>query len=67
MREQFGVLALGQAGGNIGKEFEDLGYTTVYVNTSKEDLSTIKGTHKRCAGFRWRLFYGDVSNITPLK
>ena len=46
MREQFGVLALGQCGGNIGKEFEDLGYTTVYVNTSKEDLDTIKGTHK---------------------
>lgn len=46
MRNQFGVLALGQCGGNIGKEFEDLGYTTVYVNTSKEDLSTIKGTHK---------------------
>lgn len=46
MREQFGVLALGQCGGNVGKEFEDLGYTTVYVNTSKEDLSTIKGTHK---------------------
>ena len=46
MREQFGVLALGQCGGNIGKEFDDLGYTTVYVNTSKEDLSTIKGTHK---------------------
>lgn len=46
MREQFGVLALGQAGGNIGKEFEDFGYTTVYVNTSKEDLATIKGTHK---------------------
>lgn len=46
MREQFGVLALGQCGGNIGLEFERLGYTTVYVNTSKEDLSTIKGTHK---------------------
>jgi len=46
MREQFGVLALGQCGGNIGKEFEDLGYTTVYVNTSKEDLATVKGTHK---------------------
>lgn len=46
MREQFGVLALGQCGGNIGKEFDDLGYTTVYVNTSKEDLATIKGTHK---------------------
>lgn len=46
MREQFGVLALGQCGGNIGLEFERLGYTTVYVNTSKEDLSTIKGSHK---------------------
>lgn len=46
MREQFGVLALGQCGGNIGLEFEKLGYTTVYINTSKEDLNTIKGTHK---------------------
>lgn len=46
MREQFGILALGQCGGNIGKEFDDMGYTTVYVNTSQEDLSTIKGTHK---------------------
>lgn len=46
MKEQFGVLALGQCGGNIGIEFEKLGYTTVYVNTSKEDLSTIKGSHK---------------------
>ena len=46
MRGQFGVLALGQCGGNIGKEFDNLGYTTVYVNTSKEDLATIKGTHK---------------------
>jgi cell division GTPase FtsZ len=46
MKEQFGVLALGQCGGNIGVEFEKLGYTTIYVNTSKEDLSTIKGAHK---------------------
>ena len=46
LKEQFGVLALGQCGGNIGNEFERLGYTTVYVNTSKEDLSTIKGAHK---------------------
>lgn len=46
MREQFGILAIGQAGSNIGSEFERLGYTTVYVNTSKEDLSTIKGAHK---------------------
>lgn len=46
MRAQFGVLALGQCGGNLGIEFEKIGYTTVYVNTSKEDLSTIKGAHK---------------------
>lgn len=46
MKEQFGVLALGQCGGNIGVEFENLGYTTVFVNTSKEDLATVKGTHK---------------------
>lgn len=46
LKEQFGILALGQCGGNIGMEFEKLGYTTVYINTSKEDLSTIKGSHK---------------------
>ena len=46
MREQFGVLALGQAGGNIGMEFEKIGYTVAYLNTSKEDLSSIRGTHK---------------------
>lgn len=46
LKEQFGVLALGQCGGNLGVEFEKLGYTTVYVNTSKEDLATIKGAHK---------------------
>ena len=46
MREQFGVLALGQAGGNIGVEFEKLGYSVVFLNTSTEDLNSIKGTHK---------------------
>ena len=46
MRSQFGILALGQAGGNIGREFEKLGYTTVYVNSSQSDLATINGIHK---------------------
>ena len=46
MREQFGVLALGQCGGNIGTEFEKLGYTVAYLNTSQEDLGSIKGAHK---------------------
>ena len=46
MREQFGILALGQCGGNIGTLFERKGYSVVYVNTSQEDLSTINGAHK---------------------
>lgn len=28
--------------------------------------AAIKGTQKHCAGFRWRFFYGDKSNIKPL-
>ena len=46
MREQFGIIGLGQAGGNIANLFENKGYDTVYVNTSQEDLNTIKGVHK---------------------
>ena len=46
MREQFGILGLGQCGGNIASLFEQKQYTTVYLNTSKEDLSAIKGVHK---------------------
>lgn len=46
MKNQIGVLALGQCGGNIGREFERLGYTTVYVNSSQSDLATINGAHK---------------------
>ena len=46
MREQFGIIGLGQAGGNIANLFEGKGYDTVYVNTSQEDLNTIKGVHK---------------------
>ena len=46
MREQFGIVGLGQAGGNIANLFENKGYDTIYVNTSQEDLNTIKGVHK---------------------
>lgn len=28
--------------------------------------AAIKGTQKHCAGFRWRYFYGNKSNIKPL-
>ena len=46
MREQIGVLGLGQCGGNIATLLENKGYTSVYVNTSIEDLNSIKGVHK---------------------
>lgn len=46
MREQFGILGLGQCGGNIASLFEQKQYVTVYLNTSKEDLNAIKGVHK---------------------
>lgn len=46
MREQFGILGLGQCGSNIAAIFEQKQYTTVYLNTSKEDLNAIKGVHK---------------------
>ena len=46
MREQFGILGLGQCGGNITSLFEQKQYTSVYLNTSQEDLDAIKGIHK---------------------
>lgn len=46
MRDQFGILGLGQCGSNIATLFEQKQYTTVYLNTSKEDLNAIKGVHK---------------------
>lgn len=46
MREQFGVIGLGACGSNIANLFEQKQYTTVYVNTSQEDLDAIKGVHK---------------------
>jgi cell division GTPase FtsZ len=46
MREQFGIIGLGACGSNIANLFEAKSYTTVYVNTSKEDLDAIKGVHK---------------------
>lgn len=46
MRGQFGILGLGQCGGNIATLFEQKQYSTVYLNTSQEDLNAIKGVHK---------------------
>ena len=42
MRKKIGFVAIGQAGGNIGKLFEEKGFNVLYLNTSKEDLQTLK-------------------------
>ena len=42
MKEQIGILGIGQAGSNIALEFERLGYNCLYLNTSKEDLDSLR-------------------------
>lgn len=47
MREEIGIVAIGQAAGNIGLLFEEKGYNVFYINTSTEDLNTLKDSaHK---------------------
>lgn len=42
MKNQIGFLGIGQAGSNVALEFERLGYNVAYLNTSKEDLDSLK-------------------------
>ena len=42
MKNSIGFLGIGQAGSNIALGFERLGYNTAYLNTSKEDLESLK-------------------------
>lgn len=41
MKNKIAFVAVGQAGGNIGRLFEEKGYTVIYINTSQEDLDTL--------------------------
>ena len=41
MKNEIAFLAVGQAGGNVGKLFEAEHYKVMYINTSLEDLKTI--------------------------
>ena len=41
MKKDIAFLAIGQAGGNIGKLFEALKFKVMYINTSNEDLKTL--------------------------
>lgn len=36
------------------------------INTANI-IATIRGSQKRCGGFRWRYFYGNKNNIKPLR
>ena len=57
MKKEIGFVAIGQAGGNIGKLFEKLGYTVLYINTSEEDLKTLPD-----AAHKYHLEGGDGCN-----
>ena len=43
MKNEIGFVCIGQAGGNIGNLFDELGFNVLYINTSQEDLDTLKG------------------------
>lgn len=36
------------------------------IKTPANIIAAIKGSQKRCGGFRWRYFYGNTNNIKPL-
>ncbi len=40
---EFGVVGLGQAGGNLAVRFAELGYPALAVNTSETDLASLAG------------------------
>lgn len=42
MKQEIGFVCIGQAGGNVGNLFDELGFNVLYINTSKEDLATLK-------------------------
>lgn len=42
MYNKIGFVSIGQAGGNIGRLLEKRGFSVLYMNTSLEDLATLK-------------------------
>lgn len=57
MKKKISFVAVGQAAGNIGKLFEQKGYAVIYVNTSQEDLDTLKQ-----AKFKYHIPQGEGCN-----
>ena len=57
MKKKIGFIAVGQAGGNIGKILEQKGFVVLYLNTSQEDLNTLKDVK-----FTYHIKGGEGSN-----
>lgn len=54
MKKSIGFLGIGQAGSNVALGFERLGYNVAYLNTSKEDLNSL-----RCAKHKIHIRGGE--------
>ena len=57
MKKKISFVAVGQAAGNIGRLFEQKGYSVIYVNTSQEDLDTLEN-----AKFKYHIPQGEGCN-----
>lgn len=57
MKNKIAFVAVGQAGGNIGRLFEGKGFSVLYVNTSREDLDTLDH-----AKFKYHISGGEGCN-----
>lgn len=57
MKRKISFVAVGQAGGNIGRLFEKEGYAVLYINTSREDLDTLAD-----AKFKYHIPQGEGCN-----
>lgn len=55
--------------GKFIKSFSTLKEAAEYCNlkTSSNIIACIKGKQKHCGGLRWRYFYGNTTNIPPLR
>lgn len=62
MKEKIAFIAVGQGGGNIGKLIESKGYKVLYLNTSQEDLDTLKDVK-----FKHHIKNGEGCNHDRLK
>ena len=46
LKDKIGFIGIGQCGGNIVKNFEDNGYSCLFINSSEKDLDTIHARYK---------------------